>query len=122
MSKLSKCKITIIKRTINKDLIEEYLIEDYKDMKLCERFKDAQEFIIDPNSASVPENFCDWAWADIRQDIATVASGGKFFWLKNPKMTISCCSDWFRPVYFKIENIEPQSNIENVEIEGVEQK
>jgi len=105
MAELSKCKITVLKRTLNKDLIDEYMIDKYKEMTACERFEDGQEFLFDTASFEVPENFCKWAWADIRKDIMTVASGGNIPWFKDPGMTIVGCSDWFRPVYFKIERI-----------------
>lgn len=106
MAEFSKCKITVIKRALNEDLIEDYVVEKYKEMSLCERFEDGQEFIIDPNFASVPEGFCDWAWGDIRKDITTIASGGTMPWMENPNSTIVGCTDWFRPVYFIIERIE----------------
>ncbi len=106
VSKMPKCKITVLKRTINRDLIEEYIIDLYHDINLCERFKDGQEIIIDPNLASVPEGFCDWAWADIRKDIMTIASGGNIIGMKQNGTVITGCTDWFRPVIFKVERLE----------------
>ena len=103
---MPKCKITVLKRTINKDLIEEYIEDKYKEMELCEIFKDGQEFIIDPNLAKVPDGFCDWAWADIRKDIVIIASGGDIIGMKNKGTVITSCSDWFRPVIFKVERIK----------------
>ena len=106
MAELSKCKITVIKRTLNKDLVDDYIKEKYQDIKPCERFEDGQEFELDPNKTFIPENFCEWAWADIRKDLLTIASGGNMVWYKDSSMTIAGCTDWFRPVYFKIERIE----------------
>lgn len=103
---LPKVKITIIKKTLNQDLIDKFIVEKYRGMTVCEKFDDGQEFIIDPNLASVPEGFCDWAWADIRNEINLIASGGNTLGMKKKGMSISCCSDRFRPVYFKIERIE----------------
>jgi len=60
-SSMLKCRITVIKRTLNKDLIEEYLDDKYADIKACDFFKNGQEVIIDPNLAKVPDGFCDWA-------------------------------------------------------------
>ena len=40
------CKITVIKRTVNRDIINEYLKDKYQETKPCERFKDGQEFLI----------------------------------------------------------------------------
>ncbi len=104
---MPKCKITVLKRTYNQDLVDGYLEEKYRPTGPCECFKDDQEFIIDPSS--VPEDFyacCAWAWADIRQDILTIAQGADIFGFKQLGTTITGCSDWFRPVYFKIERIE----------------
>ena len=103
---MPKCKITIIKRTLNKDFIDEYIIDEYKDMGKCECFEEGQKFIIDPNIAKVPKDFCDWAWADIRKDIITIASGGNILGMKQKGLAISACSDWFKPVYFKIERLD----------------
>ena len=103
---MPKCKITIIKRMLNQDLIDEYIVDKYKGISKCERFTEGQEFIVDPNLANVPEGFCDWAWADIRNDINLIASGGNMIGLKQKGTIISSCSDWFRPVYFKIQRIE----------------
>ena len=105
MDYMPKCKITVIKRTLNEDLIKKYLVEDYQDIKKCESFKDNQEIVIDPNLGSAPEGFCNWAWADIRKDINLIASGGNAFGMKQKGTLITACSDWFRPVYFKIERL-----------------
>jgi uncharacterized repeat protein (TIGR04076 family) len=103
-----KCKITILKRTLNRDLLDEYLSEEYKDLGPCELFSEGQEFVLDgyEEMAAVPEGFCAWAWADIRHDILRVASGGDMPGLKQPGTAITGCTDWMRPVIFKIERIE----------------
>ena len=75
-------------------------------MIACEKFEIGQEIVIDPNLASVPEGFCDWAWADIRNDINLIASGGNLLGMKEQGVAIASCSDWFRPVYFKIERLD----------------
>ncbi len=101
------CKITVIKRTVNRDIISEYLKDEYQEAKACERFKDGQEFTISKeNRYKPPEDFCEWAWADIRHDLLTLAYGGHVPHMKNENENIVGCTDWFRPVYFKIERIE----------------
>jgi uncharacterized repeat protein (TIGR04076 family) len=102
---MPKCKVTILKRTLNQDLIDEYLDEAYKDVGPCELFQDGQEFIIEDYSV-VPENFCASAWADIRKEILTVAYGGDMPGMRQPGTIITGCTDWFRPVIFKIERME----------------
>ncbi|UCE12921.1 MAG: TIGR04076 family protein [Candidatus Heimdallarchaeota archaeon] len=105
---ISNCKITVIKRTIDQDLINEYIAEEYRDhMKPCEIFTDKQEFILEGEAAfqGPPPDFCASAWADIRKDIFTIAVGGDMPGLKQRGFTIAGCQDWFRPVIFKIERI-----------------
>ncbi len=109
-SQISKCKVTIIKRTINRELIDDYLEDAYKNsMELCECFKDGQEFIFDVNTIltakNLPEDFCAWAWADIRSDILNIATGSNTPGLNQPGMAITSCKDWFRQVFFKIERM-----------------
>ena len=38
-SLMPKCKITVLKRTINRDLIEEYIVDLYHNINLCECFE-----------------------------------------------------------------------------------
>jgi uncharacterized repeat protein (TIGR04076 family) len=102
-----KCKITVLKRTLHKDLIEEYLDDESRDVGLCECFTEGEEFVIDPSIA--PEDFCArcaWAWADIRQDIMMIAVGGDIPGLKQGGTILTGCRDWFRPVIFKVERLD----------------
>lgn len=103
-----RCRITVLERTLNHDLIDEYLAEEYKEIGPCEQFSDGQEFVLEgfEEMATVPEGFCAWAWADIRHDILSVASGGDMPGFKQAGVAIAGCTDWFRPVIFKIERIE----------------
>jgi len=105
--KLHKCRITVVKRILNKDLIDEYLDDPYRDIGACEHFREGQVFEIDPSV--VPEDFCaccTHAWADIRDDIMTIATGGDVPGMKKSGTVISGCRDWFRPVIFKVERME----------------
>ena len=104
MPEMSKCKITVLKRMVNSDLAKEYL-DIAGDFGACERFSDGQEIIIERHF-EIPEGFCPWAWADIRRDIKTIAAGGNLSWVKQRGTAIAGCTDWFRPVIFKIERIE----------------
>lgn len=104
-AELPRCKITVLKRTVNEDLIDEYLEDDYRDIGRCEVFRDGQEILIEDYSA-VPENFCASAWADIRKEIMTVALGGDMPGIRQRGTVITGCTDWFRPVIFKVERIE----------------
>ena len=104
-SEFAKCRVTVLKRTINQDLVDEYLDEEYHDVKPCEVVKEGQVFVLDLMQ-EVPEDLCTWAWADIRKDMIALASGADMPGIKYPGTAIAACSDWFRPVYFKIERLD----------------
>ena len=105
-SEMPKCKITVLKRTVNQDLIDEYLEDSYTDHDLCKCFRDGQEFLLD--TSMISKDFlecCPWAWADIRKDILTVAFGGNMPGMRQNGTLITGCRDWFRPVIFKVERL-----------------
>jgi len=54
---------------------------------------------------AMPPSFCSWAWADIQRDVAHLAIGGDFPWIKQRGIMITCCTDGLRPVVFKLERI-----------------
>jgi len=104
MTQHPKCKITVIKRSLNQDIIDGYMKDATKSSSLCSIFKEGDEFLVN-SEFHMPENFCHWAWADIRKDIIAIVNGAQFPWLKEKGLTISGCTDWFKPVIFKIEKI-----------------
>ncbi len=104
-NEMPKCRITVIKRTVNQDLVDEYLEDPQRHAGLCESLTEGQEFIVDQVWAP-PEGLCVWAWADIKKDILAVAGGGTVPGMKQPGVIIAGCTDWFRPVFFKIEKID----------------
>lgn len=57
-----KCKITVLKRSFNKEYVDAYVeSERKKTLGPCEVFKEGQEFITDVFSASaIPAGFCPW--------------------------------------------------------------
>lgn len=89
-----KCKITVVRREHYKDLYQKYR---NMDGEKCPVFKDGQEFVMN-NYWECPEGFCTWAWADIRPFVQQMFFGRDSF--------VSCCSDGYRPVVFKIDRIE----------------
>ena len=103
-SELSKCRITVVKITVNQDLVDDYL--DVSDEFVpCEVFQFGQEFIVE-QTFKMPEGFCPWAWADLRGAILSVATGADKPWMKQRGADIAGCTDWFRPVYFLIERTD----------------
>jgi len=98
---MADVKITVVKKLSNKDLIDKL----GKGVgPLCELFKVGDEFI--SKDLKMPEGFCSWAWADIQRDVAVLAFNGDFFWMKEPGVGLSCCTDGFRPVVFKLERVK----------------
>jgi len=93
-------KITVIKKTLNQDLVEKYT--ESGDWKHCEKFREGQEFISE--NVNMPSGFCSWAWADIQKYVLALARGAKLVGVKSG-VCITCCTDGFRPVIFKLEKI-----------------
>ena len=108
---MKKCKIIIVKRTINKELIAKYFNPDFcRDFGLCELFSEGDEFLVDdPNI--IPPGFCAWAWHDIHRELVTLMSGGNLDWMKKDGTAITCCTDGFRPVIFKLERTEEEAEL-----------
>lgn len=102
--KFHPCKISVVKREFYKDLVNENVIEPEK-FKRCDLVDDNQEFIV-TNPYTMPEGICHSAWADIRTYIISMATGGEWDFMKNPKSTLAICSDPFRPVVFRIERLD----------------
>jgi uncharacterized repeat protein (TIGR04076 family) len=102
---MSRCKITVIKKTINPELAKQYCVDK---VSTCPCFQEGQEIICGLNK---PDNFCDWAWRDIHPMVAVLLTGGNFSrgmfegWMKDEKTMIGCCTDGIRPVNFRIEKI-----------------
>jgi uncharacterized repeat protein (TIGR04076 family) len=102
---MAKCKITVLKKTIHKDLVDEYCSLNLSDQCLgCSLLTVGQEFIVADHN-QVPDGFCSWAWSDIQKDVTTIMFDGNFPWMKKPGVGIACCSDGLMPVIFKIERI-----------------
>jgi uncharacterized repeat protein (TIGR04076 family) len=89
------CKLTVLKRGFEKEYADKYRKGQGAP---CPKFKDGQEFTITSQWA-LPAGFCEWAWGDIRTYIHDVFAG-------QSGTTVACCTDGFRPVFFKIERVE----------------
>ena len=100
---MKNCKITVMKRTVYYDLIEEYEnpIEHACDLKVGDVFV--------TNGWSCPEGFCESAWNSISPFVMTLSFGGEDIyngWMKNKKSVMISCNDGFRPVSFLIEALD----------------
>ena len=92
------CKVTVLKRSVQQEFADRYRNGQ---VKQCDQFKDGQEFTV-TQPWSAPEGFCQWAWADIRTYVSANFHGGSL-------PTVACCTDGFRPVFFRIEHSEPKA-------------
>jgi uncharacterized repeat protein (TIGR04076 family) len=61
-----------------------------------------------PDSAG-HAGFCSWAWADIHRDVTMLRYGADPHWIRVPGTMISSCTDGRKPVVFKIERIDDES-------------
>jgi len=104
--RMPKCSIAVLKRTIHRDLIDEYAETACRDLDRCECFEVGDSFIVDP--AAVPEEpltRSPSAWADIRQTILPVTCGSDLPGMNRPGTMITGCTDWLRPVILKVETM-----------------
>ena len=100
---MKSVKITVLKQTQYKDLIQKYEnpIEHACTLKVGDTFVSV--------NAQKPENLCDSAWESMEKFVKELAAGGgNFFdgWMKNKHSAMISCNDGFRPVTFYIETIE----------------
>lgn len=96
-----KVKITVLKRHIHKDLIDQYENEGSCEMKINDVF-----ISIDGKK---PDGFCNNAWRSVGPYVLRLANGeDNFFngWMKNKKSAMVSCDDGFRPVSFYVEVVE----------------
>ena len=100
---MKSVKITVLKQTQYKDLIQKYEnpIEHACNLKIGDTFVSV--------NAQKPDNLCDSAWESMEKFVKELAwGGGDFFdgWMKNKHSAMISCNDGFRPVSFYIETIE----------------
>jgi len=100
-----KVKITVLKRLHPSEVFETSPVTPSEPLGACEVFRDGQEFIIDVEEGSIPEDFCSAAWHCIYCNVRTLAFGGNLPWYKEKGVAINCCPDGLRPVVFKLERI-----------------
>ncbi len=108
---MKKVKITVLRKTFQKDLADEYGAEN---LTPCQMLKEGQVFYAD---WAKPEGFCDEAWKAIYQYVFALAHGaGKelFYykdWIKTPGVAIVSCNDGLRTVIFKLEATDEESTL-----------
>lgn len=109
---MKKVKITVLRKTLIKDLAEEYGAEG---LTPCPMLREGQVFYAD---YAKPEGLCDEAWKAIYQYVFALAHGaGKelFYygdWIRKPGVAICACNDGLRPVIFKLEATDTVAEID----------
>jgi len=93
-------RITVLKRLLNEDAVDKYA--DPPDWERCGKVKDGQEFVSE--NVNMPTEFCSWAWADMQKYVMALARGANFVGARKG-VFVTCCTDGFRPVIFKLERI-----------------
>ena len=108
---MKQVKITVLKTTLDQELAAEY---GAPGLKACPMLQAGQVFYAD---YAKPDGLCDEAWKAIYQYVFALAHGageGLFYygdWIKKPGVAICSCNDGLRPVIFKLEATDQESNI-----------
>lgn len=105
----NKVKITVLKKTWQEDLAEEYLANPT--VGPCSIFQEGQEFLVTKENylTMLDGKFCSEAWSAISHYVYAALQGGSVMhgWTRDEKVMITCCNDGTRPVIFKIERLDP---------------
>ncbi len=95
-SKDCRVRITVLRKLFHKDFADKYSTGDWTP---CQHFTEGDEFIASKETPwEMPAGFCGWAWADIQKLVYGMARGGL-------DIFVTCCTDGYRPVIFKLEKI-----------------
>ena len=104
---MKKIKITVMKKTCHRDLIERY---ENPIENAC-TVEEGQVFIA--NGWQRPEGFCESAWESMSAFVMALSHGAEDFysgWMKNSKSAMISCNDGFRPVSFLIETLDEDAD------------
>lgn len=111
---MKKCKITVLKKTFDTELAEEYGAQG---LTSCPMHQVGEVFYGD---YAKPEGFCDEAWKAIYQYVFALSHGAQeelFYygdWIRVPGVAICSCNDGLRPVIFKIETTDEVATIDYI--------
>lgn len=109
---MKKVKITVLKTTLDRELAEEYGVPG---LTACPMLTEGQTFYAD---YAKPDGLCDEAWKAIYQYVFALAHGAgdePFYygdWIRVPGVAVCSCNDGLRPVIFKLEATDEQSEID----------
>ncbi|MBO4873199.1 MAG: TIGR04076 family protein [Lachnospiraceae bacterium] len=100
---MKKIRITVMKITEYKDLMERY---ENPILHTCD-MQPGQVFVA--NGWEKPDGFCQSAWDSLSPFVMTLAHGGENIydgWMKNRRSAMIACNDGFRPVSFLLEALD----------------
>jgi len=97
-------RITVVKRTLHMDVIQEYLPKLAAIATPCTDLREGQVFEVQGEHIACPEGFCDYAWSTIERMVGRACKGEQLMWAN----AFPCCADGLRPVTFHIEPIEDE--------------
>ncbi|MDH5769713.1 MAG: TIGR04076 family protein [Candidatus Bathyarchaeota archaeon] len=101
-----RVKITVVRTTKTSEFWGDKLPVTAEMDDQCSIFREGQEFVIEAFRPKVPQGFCSWAWRDLLQIITALRCGADFPWTKEEATSLHCCTDGWRPVFFRLERIE----------------
>lgn len=109
---MKKVKITVLERTLNKALAEEYGVPG---LTACPMMQEGQVFY---TAYTKPEGMCDEAWKGIFQYVFALSHGagneliygGE--WIKVPGVAICTCNDGLRPIIMKLEATDEEAGVD----------
>lgn len=100
---MKKVKITVMRITCHKDLIEKY----ENPIEHACMLKEGDTFIVNGNIK--PDGLCQEAWNTLYPFVIALSHGATDLydgWMKNKKSAMISCNDGFRPVSFLIETMD----------------
>ena len=106
---MHKVRITVLKTMLDRELADEYGVEG---IGPCPMLREGQEFLAD---YAKPEGLCDEAWKAMYQYVFALAhmNGDELSyykdWIREPGVAICSCNDGLRPVIFKLERTDIES-------------
>jgi uncharacterized repeat protein (TIGR04076 family) len=100
---MADVKISVVKKLNYHELFGPNPPAGFTGATECDRLEVGQEFISE--EGGFPTGFCAWAFADIQRDVSHLRLGGDYPWAKEKGSMVSCCTDGFRPVIFKLERL-----------------
>ncbi len=110
------CKITVVKRTLNMDLVEKYGHPE-PGYGPCPVFEEGQVFYTRGIFGNeMPEGFCAQAWPALIMPVNVLIGGGKVLGFDD--VHIVSCADGNRPAIFMVQLASEEETAEQLRKQG----